>query len=80
MPALLLTAAVDAIGLAHDRSIYEAGYQPFTPGLVLRSVLFLGEQWNSHRFPGSDGPYWSLGFEAARRASPGYCSPPAGNG
>ena len=63
MPALLLTAAVDAIGLRHDPSIYEAGYQPFTPGLVLRSVLFLGEQWNSHRFPGSDGPYWSLGFE-----------------
>ena len=63
MPALLLTAAVDAIGLAHDRSVYEAGYQAFTPGLVLRSVLFLGEQWNSHRFPGSDGPYWSLGFE-----------------
>jgi peptidoglycan/LPS O-acetylase OafA/YrhL len=63
MPALLLTAAVDAIGLLRDPSVYEAGYQPFTPGLVLRSVLFLGEQWNSHRFPGSDGPYWSLGFE-----------------
>jgi peptidoglycan/LPS O-acetylase OafA/YrhL len=26
-------------------------------------VLFLGEQWNAHRYPGSDGPYWSLGFE-----------------
>jgi peptidoglycan/LPS O-acetylase OafA/YrhL len=63
MPALLLTAAVDAIGLAHDRSVYEVGYQPFTPGLVLRSAFFIGEQWNSHRFPGSDGPYWSLGFE-----------------
>jgi peptidoglycan/LPS O-acetylase OafA/YrhL len=63
LPALLLTAAVDAIGFAHDRSIYDAGYQAFTPGLVLRSVLFLGEQWNSHRFPGNDGPYWSLGFE-----------------
>ena len=62
-PALLLTAAFDAIGLAHDRSVYEAGYQAFTPGLVLRSLFFLGEQWNSHRFPGSDGPYWSLGFE-----------------
>lgn len=63
MPALLLTAAVDAIGIAHDHAIYEAGYQAFTPGLALRSALFLGEQWNSHRFPGSDGPYWSLGFE-----------------
>jgi peptidoglycan/LPS O-acetylase OafA/YrhL len=62
-PALLLTAMVDAIGLAHDPSVYEAGYQSFTPGLVLRSLLFLGEQWNTHRFPGSDGPYWSLGFE-----------------
>jgi peptidoglycan/LPS O-acetylase OafA/YrhL len=23
----------------------------------------LGEQWNAHRFPGSNSPYWSLGFE-----------------
>lgn len=26
-------------------------------------MSFIGEQWNAHRFPGSDGPYWSLGFE-----------------
>jgi len=26
-------------------------------------MSFIGEQWNAHRFPGSDGACWSLGFE-----------------
>jgi peptidoglycan/LPS O-acetylase OafA/YrhL len=37
--------------------------QAFSPGLLIRCFLFLGEQWSAHRFPGSDSPYWSLGFE-----------------
>jgi peptidoglycan/LPS O-acetylase OafA/YrhL len=63
IPAIVVTAILDPIGLSADPTIYEAAYQPLAPGLLFRSVFFLGEQWNSHRFPGSDGPYWSLGFE-----------------
>jgi peptidoglycan/LPS O-acetylase OafA/YrhL len=63
IPALLLTAIADKIGQSIDTTPYQSAFQTFTPGLVIRSVLFLGEQWNAHRFPGSDGPYWSLGFE-----------------
>lgn len=63
IPALVLTALVDAIGRSFDMTPYQSGYQAFTPGLLVRSLLFLGEQWNAHRFPGSDGPCWSLGFE-----------------
>jgi peptidoglycan/LPS O-acetylase OafA/YrhL len=63
IPALILTAAADAVGRSEDGSTYAGTLQPFSPGLVIRSVLFVGEQWNAHRYPGSDGPYWSLGFE-----------------
>ena len=63
IPALVLTYALDAVGIRLDPSTYASNYQAFSPGLVVRSVLFIGEQWNAHRFPGSDGPYWSLGFE-----------------
>jgi peptidoglycan/LPS O-acetylase OafA/YrhL len=63
IPALVLTALADAIGQSFDMTPYQSGYQAFTPGLLVRSLLFLGEQWNAHRFPGTDGPYWSLGFE-----------------
>lgn len=63
LPALLLTVAADAVGRAIDASVYTGPFQPMNAGLWLRSLLFLGEQWNAHRFPGSNGPYWSLGFE-----------------
>jgi peptidoglycan/LPS O-acetylase OafA/YrhL len=63
LPALILTAAADAIGRSEDIATYTGPYQSFSPGLLVRSVLFLGEQWNVHRYPGTDGPYWSLGFE-----------------
>ena len=63
IPALVLTVLVDKIGQSVDMTPYQSGFQAFTPGLLIRSLLFLGEQWNAHRFPGSDGPYWSLGFE-----------------
>ena len=63
LPALILTAIVDAIGVRIDAATYQNTYQQLSPGLLIRSVLFVGEQWNAHRFPGSNGPYWSLGFE-----------------
>jgi len=63
IPAVLLTAVVDAIGIKEDSAIYTDGFQALSPGLVVRTVLFVGEQWNAHRFPGSNSPFWSLGFE-----------------
>ena len=63
IPALILTAIVDAIGIRENAATYQGPFQAFSPGLIIRSVFFIGEQWNAHRFPGSNGPYWSLGFE-----------------
>jgi peptidoglycan/LPS O-acetylase OafA/YrhL len=63
IPTLVLTAVADRIGQSIDTAPYQSAFQELTPGLIARSALFLGEQWNAHRFPGSDGPYWSLGFE-----------------
>ncbi len=63
IPAIILTSILDAIGLRADSTTYVGPFQALTPGLLIRSLSFMGEQWNAHRFPGSDGPYWSLGFE-----------------
>jgi peptidoglycan/LPS O-acetylase OafA/YrhL len=63
VPAIFLTAAADAIGTSINPATYDGPFQTLGPGLLIRCVLFLGEQWNAHRFPGSNGPYWSLGFE-----------------
>jgi peptidoglycan/LPS O-acetylase OafA/YrhL len=63
LPALVIVAILDAIGIRENPAIYQGPFQALAPGLIFRSVFFIGEQWNAHRFPGSDGPYWSLGFE-----------------
>jgi peptidoglycan/LPS O-acetylase OafA/YrhL len=63
IPALVLTAIVDSIGMSVSPGVYEGAVQEMSPGLLVRSVLFIGEQWNAHRFPGCNGPYWFLGFE-----------------
>lgn len=64
LPAILVTLLFDDVGLSQGPSVYVGGpYQPMTMGLVVRSMLFLGECWGAHRFPGSNGPFWSLGFE-----------------
>ena len=63
LPALFLTAATDAIGIRISPATYDGPFQALGPGLLVRCVSFLGEHWNAHRFPGSNSPYWSLGFE-----------------
>ena len=63
IPAIILTAIVDTVGLSVNSSVYAEGFQEITPGLLIRSIFFIGEQWNAHRYPGSNSPYWSLGFE-----------------
>jgi peptidoglycan/LPS O-acetylase OafA/YrhL len=63
IPALIVTAIADTIGLSIDAATYSGPYQALSPGLLTRCLSFTGEHWNAHRFPGSNGPYWSLGFE-----------------
>jgi peptidoglycan/LPS O-acetylase OafA/YrhL len=63
IPALILTVVLDSLGLHLNASAYEGPFQPITSRILVRCVLFINEQWNTHRFPGSNGPYWSLGFE-----------------
>jgi peptidoglycan/LPS O-acetylase OafA/YrhL len=63
IPAIMLTVVLDHFGLRENAQTYGGPFQPIAPGLLIRCVLFINEQWNTHRFPGSNGPYWSLGFE-----------------
>jgi peptidoglycan/LPS O-acetylase OafA/YrhL len=63
IPALVLTAVLDGIGMRINPEPYRGAVQAFSPGLLARCLAFLGEQWGAHRFPGSNGAYWSLGFE-----------------
>jgi peptidoglycan/LPS O-acetylase OafA/YrhL len=63
IPSLILTALVDAIGARANPAVYQGATQDLVPGLLIRTLFFVGEQWNAHRFPGCNGPYWSLGFE-----------------
>jgi hypothetical protein len=63
IPALVLTALLDGVGMMVNPGPYRGAFQVFTPGLLARCLTFTGEKWNAHRFPGTDGAYWSLGFE-----------------
>lgn len=62
-PALALTAMLDAVGRHANPRLYDEVYQSGMSAL-LKSASFTGEIWNSHRYFGSDSPYWSLNFEA----------------
>lgn len=67
VPALLITLVLDGIGQHVAGPVkpepYAVYFQPMSGGLLLQTLTFTGEWWNSHAVPGSDGPYWSLGFE-----------------
>jgi peptidoglycan/LPS O-acetylase OafA/YrhL len=64
VPALLLTFALDSVSCHYGSAWMVAqcvNYHsaiPFPLGLA-----FLGEVWNVHLAPGTNGSYWSLGFE-----------------
>ena len=62
LPAIALTLVTDEAGRHLAPALYDSAVQPGQIGAIVRSLMFLNEAW-SHRFPGSDSPYWSLGFE-----------------
>jgi peptidoglycan/LPS O-acetylase OafA/YrhL len=63
LPALIVTVILDQIGTRIDPSVYADSNQGMGLGPIVRSLLFMNELWNTHRFPGSNSPWWSLGFE-----------------
>jgi peptidoglycan/LPS O-acetylase OafA/YrhL len=77
IPALLLTALVDQIGHSIGPKLYAAalwactvcqtaasGDIPlFVTDNFIASALFVNELWGLRLQPGTDGPYWSLGYE-----------------
>ena len=66
VPALVLTFALDTLGRALAPGLYTAawGYQPRGRALqFLAGLFFVNQVWFLDLPPGSDLPYWSLGFE-----------------
>lgn len=67
LPALALTMAADAIGLALDPQFYKGGLttHDYTLVRLAASVVFANELWLVSIMPFSNSPYWSLCYEMA---------------
>ena len=68
VPALLLTMALDTAGSALRPDMYPAETPPHYHaddlfGRYLMSVLFVNQLWTLDIRPGTDWPYWSLGYK-----------------
>lgn len=67
VPALLLTLVLDAAGSRIDPAFYASipHFRPEQAWLAYpAALLFLNEVWFAAWQPGTNLPYWSLGFEA----------------
>jgi peptidoglycan/LPS O-acetylase OafA/YrhL len=68
LPALVLTFLLDGMGAALRPDIYSTSYISYggdhLPWRFFAGLLFINEIWDTHTVIGSNGPYWSLGFEA----------------
>jgi peptidoglycan/LPS O-acetylase OafA/YrhL len=66
LPALLLTFVLDAVGQHLRPELFDGGWfngdQPILSQL-LRNGLFLNQIWFTNTHPGSNVPYWSMGYE-----------------
>jgi peptidoglycan/LPS O-acetylase OafA/YrhL len=66
LPAVVITLVFDSFGRVLQPDLYvgqPAFWQPATWTSVLSSLLFVNEWWSAHVQLGTNGPYWSLGFE-----------------
>ncbi|HVA14249.1 MAG TPA: acyltransferase [Stellaceae bacterium] len=64
VPAIALTLLCDAIGGRLAPNYFAWSYSPGPLWQQLAtSLTFTNQFWNAAFFPGSDGPYWSLGYE-----------------
>ncbi len=73
LPALALTAALDHVGAGVFPALYANPWQDAATQANLAvapatrfaaSGLFFNEIWTWHVWPGTDSPFWSLGYEA----------------
>jgi peptidoglycan/LPS O-acetylase OafA/YrhL len=64
VPAIAITLLCDLIGGWFDPSYFTWDYSagPLWQQLV-GSLSFTNQFWDAAQFPGSNGPYWSLGYE-----------------
>jgi peptidoglycan/LPS O-acetylase OafA/YrhL len=74
IPAVVLTIALDYLGSAIFPAIYAAHWTDAAtmanldtplPIQVGATVTFMNQIWNLDVWPGSNSPFWSLGYEAA---------------
>lgn len=65
LPAVLLTLGLDAVGTWLRPELYARGWVNSLPlwAQLPRSLLFLNQQWSFDLYPGSNVPYWSMGYE-----------------
>ena len=67
IPALLLTAVCDYIGLQFNPALYTDSSWPYPEGSqvahYLLSFLFVQNLWDINLNPGINGPFWSLTYE-----------------
>ena len=66
IPALVVTFILDAFGRAHRPWLYNASWHYVWHGRISQiahALTFLNQVWSNNLPPGSDFPYWSLGYE-----------------
>jgi len=65
VPAIILTTVLDAIGSSYNPGLYSHFASVMQHPLMEKPLclVFLNEAWNLNVAPGTDGPYWSLGYE-----------------
>lgn len=66
LPALAISFVLDAIGMAARPELYTAAWGYRANGQLLQAItgaLFINQLWFLDIVPGSDLPYWSLGYE-----------------
>jgi peptidoglycan/LPS O-acetylase OafA/YrhL len=66
VPALVLTMLLDAAGANLDPNLYSGRWYEYDEptSRVLAGLTFSNELWFSYTRPFSNGPFWSLGYEA----------------
>ncbi len=70
IPAVILTVILDCVGPYIDRSVYDVFQLPLWRADVaslwqaVAPIVFLNQIWLWPIGPGSNGPFWSIGYEA----------------
>jgi len=66
LPALLLTVALDYAGTRLDRAVYDGWWFQSDHPLwrIFANLFFVNELWFGSVRPFSNGPFWSMGYEA----------------